>query len=188
MLGRAALETLLESCLLLLYGRLFRHLLLLSSTFGYVRLQILHVDLAIVMVRLMLVNVVTVDAGELLKYLTLMGTPHFFLVVALLNTVAYLLLQLLLHLTRHIRFLLHEHGHAVHVVLFLVESELIEALRLALLIIELLSRLFLLDLLLGLLELLIDRFEHVLLLFSGFLFLFLWVHFEKLVRYIQQTP
>ena len=94
----------------------------------------------------------------------------------------------MLHVLGYIRFLLHEHGHAVHVILFLVKSKLVEALRLTLLIVVFLRRLFLLNFLLGLLQLLIDRLEHILLLFGSFLLLFIRVHLEKLVRDSQEAP
>lgn len=110
------------------------------------------------MIWLMLIDIVTVHSREFFENFTFMSPSHLLLIVTFFDTSSNLLLQLLLHFAWHIRFLLHEHGHAVHVVLFLVESELIKSLRLALLIVVFLRRLFLLNFLLGSLQLFINRF------------------------------
>lgn len=136
----------------------------------------------------MLIDIIAIDSSKLFEDLTFMSPSHLLLVVTLFDSSADLLLQLLLHVLRYIRFLLHEHGHAVHVVLLLVKSKLVEALRLALLIVVFLRGLLLLNFLLGLLQLLIDRLKHILLLFGNFLLLFLRVYLEQLIRDGQEAP
>ena len=103
----------------------------------------------------MLVNIIAVASSELLEYFTLLLAMHLFLVASLVYLGTNLLLQSFLDLARHISLFLHEHGHAIHVILLLIELELVKTALLLLLVVVILSRLLLLYFLFGLFQALI---------------------------------
>ena len=154
---------------------------------GDVGLQVLHVNLAVVVVRLVLVDVVSIGSCKLLQNLPLLIPCLLMSGVPLFYALSDLLLHLLFHGLRHVRLSFHQHRHPVVVVLLLVQLELVKSTLLLLLAIVVLGRLLLLDLPLCLLQTLVQVLQHVLLLFSCFLLLFLRVHFEQFVRDVQQS-
>ena len=74
----------------------------------------------------------------------------------------------------------------VHVIFLLVQLKRVKAMLSLLLVIDLSRCLFLTDFLLGILELVIDRFEHVSLFLGGFPLFLLGVYQEQVFRYVQQ--
>ena len=152
--------------------------LFLGPAFGHISLKVLHVNLAIVVVRLVLIHVIAVNLGKLLEYVTLLLTSHLLSVATLLDFVSNLLLDLLFHGFWHIRFSFHEHGHTVIIVLLLVQFKLIETTLFLLLVVVVLSRLLLLNLPFSLFQALVEVLKNILLLISGLLLFFLGINFE----------
>jgi len=134
----------------------------------------------------MLVHIVPVGPGEFLKYFLLVVAPHFFLVGPIFHSAVDLVVNLTLQLLRHISMFF-ELAQTVHVVLFVVELEWVEAFAL-LLVVDFLGAGLLLDFALSLLQLVIDGLEHLALLLSLLPLLLLRVDGEEFVGDQEELP
>ena len=143
----------LKSGLLLSEALLARLLLFLGSALSDVSLEVVNVDFSIVVMRLVLVNVIPIDLGELLQDFFLVLSPHLLLIASFLHSRVDFVVDLALHFFGH-RLDLLELAHSVHVVLFWVQLKLVESVLL-LLVVNLLSTSLLLNLFFGLSELVV---------------------------------
>lgn len=101
-----------QSFLLLGQRHLFSHFFFLCPALSNISLQTLNIDLPIIVMRLVFAHIVAVMPSELFKYLFLLMSPHFLLVIPLLDLLMNLSLDLVLHVLRHFA-LLFEFAHAV---------------------------------------------------------------------------
>jgi hypothetical protein len=126
----------LERFLLLGKSLLFRHLLLLSSTFCDIGLKIFNIDFAVVVMRLMLINIVSIDPRKLFQDVPLVLSSHLLLVASLFHFLVNLILDIVFHLFWHF-FMVFEFAHSIHVILFLIQLEWVKTLLFVLLVIDL---------------------------------------------------